>query len=257
VRHSRLLFLLIWPLLALASGCGKNQEPASVQAPAAGAGPSFDPAKGTAQITGRIRFEGPVPPSAQVKMNADPVCVSMHKEPVTSDELIVVDGNLVNAFVYVKEGLDSYSFAVPAEPVTLSQEGCRFVPHVGGIMINQNLRMVNNDPTLHNVNCMAERNPQFNLGQPIKGAEAVRKFPNPEVMIKFRCAVHKWMTSYVGVLPHPYYAVTGRDGLFSLKGLPAGAYLIEVWHEKLGTQFVRVPVGDQETKEISFSFKAS
>lgn len=257
MRHSTLLFLLIWPLLALASGCGKNQEPASVQAPAAGAGPSFDPAKGTAQITGRIRFEGPVPPSAQVKMNADPVCVSMHKEPVTSDELIVVDGNLVNAFVYVKEGLDSYSFAVPAEPVTLSQEGCRFVPHVGGIMINQNLRMVNNDPTLHNVNCMAERNPQFNLGQPIKGAEAVRKFLNPEVMIKFRCAVHKWMTSYVGVLPHPYYAVTGRDGLFSLKGLPAGAYLIEVWHEKLGTQSVRVAVGDQETKGISFSFKAS
>ncbi len=246
-------------LVMLAYGCGRREESAETQESSSQSTPSnrFDPSKGTATITGKIKFDGPVPPSAQIKMGADPVCISLHKEPVTSEELVVINGNLVNVFVYVKEGLEKYSFAVPQEPATLSQEGCRYVPHVGGIQTNQNLRIVNNDPTLHNVHCMAEFNPQFNLGQPIKGIENVRKFAHTEVMVKFRCDVHKWMTSYIGVLPHPYFSVSGSDGAFSLKNLPPGEYLIEAWHEKLGTKSQKVVVGDKETKEIDFSYKAS
>ena len=43
----------------------------------------------------------------------------------------------------------------------------------------------------------------------------------------------------------------------TIKNLPPGEYIIEAWHEKLGTQSMKVTVGDKETKEISFSFKAS
>jgi hypothetical protein len=258
LRVSKLTYVAAC-LLMFAAGCGRKDEPAETQESTAKSTPSnlFDQAKGTAVITGRIKFDGPVPPSAQIKMSADPVCISMHKEPVTSEELVVINGNLANVFVYVKEGLEKYSFPVPLEPATLSQEGCRYVPHVGGIMAGQDLRIVNNDPTLHNVHCLAEQNQQFNLGQPIKGAENVRKFAHREVMVKFRCDVHKWMTSYMGVLPHPYYSVSGGDGAFSLKNLPPGEYLIEAWHEKLGTQSQKIVVGDKEIKEITFSFKIS
>ncbi len=246
--------LLLW-----VSGCSRNEEPADSrpQPKTPSAANLFDPAKGTASVTGRIQFEGPVPPSAQIKMNADPVCMSLHKDPMPTEEVVIINGNLANVFVYVKEGLEKYSFAPPAEPASLSQEGCRYVPHVGGIMVNQGLRILNNDPTLHNVHCLAEKNPQFNLGQPVKGMESLRTFANPEIMVKFRCDVHKWMTSYLGVLPHPYFSVTGKDGTFSLKGLPPGEYLIEAWHEKYGVKSMKVTLGDREAKEISLAFSAS
>ena len=63
------------------------------------------------------------------------------------------------------------------------------------------------------------------------------------------------MNAWVGVLDHPYYAVTSADGSFSLKGLPPGTYTIEAWHEKLGTQTQTVTVGDREAKDIAFTFK--
>ena len=99
--------------------------------------------------------------------------------------------------------------------------------------------------------------PTFGPARIISGEETVKRFAQPEVMILFRCDVHKWMSSYLGVLPHPYYTITAKDGVFALKNLPPGEYLIEAWHEKLGTQSQRIAVGDKETKEISFTFKSS
>ncbi len=258
MRALKLVCPAAMSLALLAAGCGRKEEPVETRTPSGESAPAnqFDPAKGTATVTGKVKIEGTVPQPVQIKMNADPVCISLHKEPLTSEELVANDGNLANVFVYVKEGLEKYSFAVPAEPATLSQDGCRYVPHVGGIMAGQDLRIVNDDPTLHNVHCMAEKNQQFNLGQPIKGAENIRKFAHPEVMVKFRCDVHKWMTSYLGVLPHPYFSVSGKDGGFALKNLPPGEYVVEAWHEKLGTQTQKVTVGDKETKEITFTYKA-
>ena len=61
-------------------------------------------------------------------------------------------------------------------------------------------------------------------------------FTAKEVMVPFKCDVHGWMNAYVGVLDHPYFAVTDKDGKFELKALPPGTYTIEAWHEKLGAQ---------------------
>jgi hypothetical protein len=124
-------------------------------------------------------------------------------------------------------------------------------------MAGQDLKFVNSDPILHNIHCWAEKNPQFDIGQPIKGMETIKKFSTPEVMVHFKCDVHKWMSCYLGVLPHPYYSVTGKDGAFTLKNLPPGEYVIEAWQEKLGTQTRKVAVGDKETKDVNFSFKAA
>lgn len=244
-------------LLAAGAACSRKEEPPPAAHSPGGAN-LFDTAKGSAGIGGRVRFDGPVPPAAQVRLNADPVCVAIHKgDTAAAEDLVVAGGNLANVFVYIKEGLEKHRFAPPLEPAELRQEGCRFAPHVLGVMVNQDLRIVNHDPTLHNVRCVAEKNPQFNVGQPTKGYEHVKRFASPEVMIRFRCDVHRWMSSYLGVLPHPYFAVTGADGAFNLKSLPPGEYLVEAWHEKLGTQARKVAVGENETKEIGFVFKRS
>ncbi len=253
------LSVLAGCLLVLAIACGKKEETATSEttAPSTEAPAVFDPATGTATISGKVAFEGTPPLQAEIKMNADAVCISMHKDPVHAEEVLVTGGNLENVFVYVKEGLEKYSFKAPATDASIDQQGCRYQPHVQGMMVGQKLKIINNDPTLHNIHCWAEKNAQFNIGQPIKGMETEKTFSTPEVMIHFKCDVHKWMSCYVGVLPHPYFAVTGKDGAFTLKNLPPGEYVIEAWQEKLGTQTQKVKVGDKEAKEVNFSYKAS
>jgi plastocyanin len=239
-----------------ALGCARKEAPPSTGGTiATGLGPSFDPAAGTAAITGRVVVEGQIPPVAKLRMTSDPYCAVTHKEPVDSDEVLVSNGRVQNVFVYVKQGLEKYTFRPPSDAVTLTQEGCRFSPHVAGIMVGQKLAIVNNDPTLHNIRCVAANNPQFNLAQAVKGMRTEKTFVTPEVMVRMRCDVHRWMSSYFGVLPHPYFGVTDREGAFALKNLPPGDYLLEAWHEFFGSQTQKVTVGDRETKEITFTFK--
>ena len=76
-------------------------------------------------------------------------------------------------------------------------------------------------------------------------------------MIPVKCNVHPWMRAYIGVVAHPFFAVTGDDGTFTIKGLPPGTYTIEVWHEKFGTQEQQVTVGAKESKTVDFSIRAS
>ncbi len=256
MKYAQLWAFVSCCLLIGIGACSQQEKPAtSTENASPPPADFFDPTKGTATVTGAVRYEGAVPNAAIIKIGSDPVCMSLHKEPLYSEEILVREGKLQNVFVYVKEGLEKYSFAAPKDLVTLDQRGCRFEPHVGGLMTDQDLRIINDDPTLHNVRLVAENNPQFNLGQPLQGGESVKRFSHPEVMVRFRCDVHKWMTSYFGILPHPYFTVTGKDGAFALKNLPPGEYVIEAWHEKLGTQTQKLKVGDGETREITFAFK--
>jgi hypothetical protein len=122
--------------------------------------------------------------------------------------------------------------------------------------VGQPLEITNSDPTLHNIHATPKINTEFNTGQPIEGMKTTHTFDRPEVMVPFKCDVHGWMNAYVGVLEHPYFAVTGTDGKFSLETLPAGTYTIEAWHERLGAQQQMVTIGEKETKDIAFTFKA-
>jgi hypothetical protein len=123
--------------------------------------------------------------------------------------------------------------------------------------VGQPLEILNSDPTLHNIHAMPKANQEFNNGQPIQGMKMTHTFTAKEVMVPFKCDVHGWMNAYVGVLDHPYYAVTKEDGKFELKDLPAGTYTIEAWHEKLGTQTSSVTIAAKETKDVPFTFKAA
>jgi galactose mutarotase-like enzyme len=123
--------------------------------------------------------------------------------------------------------------------------------------VGQPLEIINSDPTLHNIHALPKNNQEFNNGQPIQGMKMTHTFTAKEVMVPFKCDVHGWMNAYVGVLDHPYFAVSDKSGKFELKTLPPGTYTIEAWHEKLGTQEQKVTLGPKETKELSFTFKAA
>jgi hypothetical protein len=211
----------------------------------------------TGNVGGRATYEGAVPENAPINLESDPVCVRERPTGLKLDTILVKDGGLENVFVYVKDGLGNYYFDTPTTPVTLDQRGCNYSPHVFGVRTGQPLEIVNSDQTLHNVNAMAHVNQGFNLAQAIQGMKNAKVFTAPEVMVRIKCDVHSWMTAYAGVLNHPYFAVTANGGAFELKNLPAGTYTIEAWHEKLGSQTQSVTLAEKETRNISFSFKAT
>lgn len=253
-------FVFLASLLAalLAAGCGPKEEVsepgAGPSAPAAAA-KTVDPAT-VATVTGKVTFQGEKPRLARIMMDQDPVCVKAHSGPVFSEEgKVNDDGTVPNAFVYVKSGLDDYSFPVPSEPVELDQEGCMYKPHVLGIMAGQTLKIVTSDPTSHNIHPTPKTNREWNLSQAPGAAPLEQKFSRPEVMIPVKCNQHPWMKAYIGVVRHPVFAVTGADGTFTLKGLPPGEYVIEAWTSQWGTQEQKVTVAANESKTVDFTFK--
>lgn len=204
---------------------------------------------------GVVKFEGAVPEVKMLSVKGNPECASFHADgQIASEELVVNSGMLQNVFVYVKEGLEGRTFPAPAEKVTVENKGCVYVPHVVGAMVGQDIVYVNADSTLHNVHSYPKASKGFNLGLPIQGMKQAKKFDKPEVMVSLKCDVHPWMLGYVGVLEHPYYAVSDASGAFSIANLPAGEYTIEAWHEKLGTQTQKITIAANETKDIEFKF---
>ena len=243
--------------ILVAIGCGDSQGSDAPMQLAQATSEAAAAASGSATISGTVTFSGSAPAQERIKMDADPQCSLQHKEPVTKQEIVVnPNGTLWSVFVYVKQGLEGRTFPTPSEPVTVDQHGCLYDPRVFGLQVNQPLQVVNSDTTLHNVNCKPVHSKPFNLAQPMKGMKTTKTFTATEVMVKCVCNVHPWMAAYIGVLPHPYFNVTGEDGTFTLAGLPAGQYTIEAWHEKLGTQTQTVSVGDGESKSVTFEFKA-
>ena len=247
-------------LAASITACGGKKDDldapdAGGGAAASGSGPKVDAAT-AGNVEGVVAFDGVAPKNEPIKMNADPVCVKENTTPQQQETYMVADGKLANVFVYVKDGLGNYSYDAPAGAVTIDQKGCRYHPHVLALRIGQKLEIVNDDPTLHNIHALPKSNQEFNTGQPIQGMKTEHVFTAKEIMVPFKCDVHGWMNAYLAVMDHPYYAVTGADGKFSLKGLPPGTYTVEAWHEKAGTQTAQVTIGAKETKEANFTFKA-
>lgn len=239
-------------LLVLVAACGSEPPP-----PGAPAGAMRVDESKAANVAGRVLIEGDVPANGAIRMSADPYCQRANTGVQTFQNFVVSNGGLENVFVWVKDGLGSYHFDVPAEAVTLDQQGCRYTPHVFGIRAGQPLEILNSDNTLHNVNARGEVNQPFNVGQFQKGMKNTATFTAQEVMIMFKCDVHSWMNAYAGVVNHPYFAVTKDGGHFELKALPAGTYTIEAWHERLGRQTQTVTVADNEKKDITFTFTAT
>jgi len=207
-------------------------------------------------ITGTITYEGKVPNFKPIKMDADPVCAAKHTAAVYPDVLVLGENNaMANVLVQIKEGLSGGDYPTPAEPVVVNQAGCTYTPHVFGVMVGQPVKFLNPDGTLHNVHAVSKENPEFNMAMPKFRKEFEQTFDKPEFMFPVKCDVHPWMASWCAVMSHPFFNVTGKDGVYKIEGLKPGTYKIEAWHEKLGTQTATVTVGadDMQTTDFTFS----
>ena len=252
--RARTLFLAAVIAAAASVACGGGEtQPASAPPPAAAPVTNpVDPAT-AATITGTVTLEGKPPTAEPINLASDDYCA---KQGSKTTRTFVVDGRgLQNVFVYVKDGLGNLKFPVPTTPAVLDQQGCWYEPRVFGIQVGQPLDILNSDETLHNVHALPMANREFNRGLALKGLKFTTTFTAPEVMVPFKCDVHKWMNAWIGVVAHPFYATSAAGGTFALKGLPPGTYTIEAWHEKLGTMTQMVTLGAKETKPITFTFK--
>jgi hypothetical protein len=253
-------------LLAFAAACSKgsdDEEDAEGGGGDSGEVADLTPYKPSGQegtISGTVNFTGAAPAPKGISMDADPVCASASPDAHAED--IVVNGDkLANVLVYIREGqmggksIKGFKFDPPAQAAMLDQKGCHYIPHVQAVQVNQAFNVINSDGTSHNVNVDAKLNDKFNQGQPPGAAPISKQFKREETVIPVKCNQHPWMRAYVGVLSHPFFAVTDKDGHFEIKGVPPGTYTVVAWHEKYPQGLTQsVTVGAGEKKEAGFSF---
>jgi len=206
-------------------------------------------------ITGTIKYAGKIPSFKAIKMSADPVCLAKHTTKQYPQTLVLGSGNtMANIYVSIKSGLPAgKKYTAPATPVVLNQKGCKYSPHVIGLMPNQQLKILNPDGTLHNVHVIPKKNTEFNMAMPKFRKVAIKTFTKPEAPFPVKCDVHPWMAAWIVVSANPYFNITKKDGKFKINKLPAGSYEVEVWHEKLGKKSKKITVKKEGTVVANFT----
>jgi plastocyanin len=226
--------LALCALLVLAACSKKEEAPASSPMAEQPAATPIDPAT-VATINGTVKFDGTAPKASKIDMSQDPGCKGANEA-----ENVVVTGG---------------TFDVPKDPVVLDQQGCRYHPHVLGVMAGQTVQIKNDDPTTHNIHPTPKDNREWNESQPPSSPAIEKNFAREEIMLPVKCNQHPWMKMYVNVVKSPFFAVTAKDGKYEIKGLPPGDYTIAFVHEKLGEQDQKVTVAAKDTKTVDQSFK--
>jgi len=256
-----LVLTIVLSLLALASACGKKDDTTTTENAASPTGKTYS--GDTGSVAGVITYTGTPPAPKKIDTSADPVC-GQNNPNLSTEDTIVKDGKLANVFIYVKEGaatdgtkIGDYAWATPTSPVNLDQKGCHYVPHIMGVMTNQKIHISNSDPTQHNIHPTPKNNPEWNQTQP-NGAQPIEKsFARAEILVPVKCNQHPWMKSYIGVLKHPFFAVSAEDGSYTIKGLPPGTYTVIAWKEGGATGSEKpatVTVAANGTAKADFAF---
>ncbi|HLL16508.1 MAG TPA: carboxypeptidase regulatory-like domain-containing protein [Pyrinomonadaceae bacterium] len=248
----------------LACGGGDDDDVAEDEGGATEtAGVPYKSSGNEGSITGAINFTGEAPAPKPISMDADAACAQTNPNPQTED-VVVKDGKLANVLVYVKDGktadgksITGFTFEVPATEVVLDQKGCRYIPHVLGMMAGQKLKVLNSDPTAHNVHPSPKSNKEWNQSQPANAAPIIQTFTRAEIVVPVKCNQHPWMKANIGVMKHPLYAVSGENGAFEIKGIPPGTYTVATWHERYGEKSQSVTIGAKETKTQDFTVDAA
>jgi plastocyanin len=256
-----LMLTIALSLIALASACGPKTDTTEGGSTPTTAGKTYS--GGVGSISGSIAYNGAAPAAKKIDTSADPVCGQKNPN-LSTEDTVVTNGKLANAFVYIKDGTASdgtkigdYTWTAPSTAATLDQNGCHYRPHVLGVMTGQKLSITNSDPTQHNIHPTPKNNPEWNQTQP-NGAPPIEKtFARSEVLIPVKCNQHPWMKSYIGVLKHPFFAVSAEDGSFTIKGVPPGTYTVAAWHEggATGTEkTMQVTVAANGSAKADFAF---
>lgn len=251
------------PLLILTlAGC--NNHPSS-NSSASGTGnksamqtanAQIDPAT-AGMVAGTIHFSGNAPTPIVIDMAQDPACSEATKTPNTTEQYVVHDGRLANVFIYVKDGLGNRIYMPSKTPIVLDQKGCRYIPHVIGVMVGQPVEFRNSDRTMHNVHIIppgSEYSAGFDISQPPMAGTEQHIFHTTGLMIPIRCNNHPWMEAFLNVVKNPFFAVSDAEGKFEIHGLPPGTYTLVAVQEKLGMQSQQITVQSHKTSIMNFTF---
>jgi hypothetical protein len=216
-------------------------------------------------ITGTVLLKGTPPPELLISdLSANADCGKLHPHPVaTRNYLVSTNGGLANVFVFIRSGLDGKNFTTPTDPVLIDQAGCLYQPYISGAMTHQKITFKNSDPVLHNIHPvpLARGNREINRAQMPGGTPLSLSFDVPELPVRVKCDVHPWMFTYVFVVDHPFFAVTDRDGNFTIPNVPLGKYVFEAFHlkthrnAKTGVQ-QEVTLTGTATTQTTFTIKA-
>jgi plastocyanin len=249
--HLKSLLLLL-TLMAMVCACGSHPEAGEQEAPLPIA--TIDEANG-AIISGKVNFSGDKPSMPAIDMSANPMCERQHPTPERAETVVINSNATIRyAFVWIKDGLPKARWTPPQASVVLDQNGCVYRPHVLALMVGQQLEIDNSDPVNHNVHAEAQINVPWNESQPPQAEKKFKTFSREEIWFPVTCSVHPWMRAFLSVVRHPFFAVTGEDGRFTLKGVPPGNYTVEVIQEKFGHKTAQVTVAAHESKTIDFDF---
>ena len=242
-------------LLSVASSCSSPATNTNDETPTAGNTPP--PSKGDeGTISGKVSYTGTAPEAKKIDTSADAACTA--KSPtLMNEDWMVKDGKLANTFVYIKDGsidgakkVSEYVWPAPSTPATLDQNGCHYKPHVMGVVVKQDITITNSDPTNHNIHFTPKNNPDWNQAQANGAGPMTHKLMAAEVLVPVKCNQHPWMKAYVGVMKHPFFAVSGEDGSFTIKGVPPGKYTVVAWHEGGAN-------GTEKTMEVTVTAKGA
>jgi plastocyanin len=204
-----------------------------------------------------VTYGGPPPTPAFINMSSTAGCSTLHPDPVPDPTLLVHEGRLANAVVYIKSGFGNRAFASPSEPVVIDQKGCMYDPHVVALMVGQPLQFRNSDSEAHNVHGRPKVVDGWNFLMSRPNSTRDVTFDRPEVGILVSCDVHPWMRSYVSVFDNPYFAVTPKSGSALLKPVPPGNYVVAAWHETLGSVEQPVSLAASGSARVELAFAAA
>ncbi len=215
----------------------------------------YQPNGSEGSLAGTVLLLGTAPEPKKIDMSPDPACYETNPDPAT-ESFVVSDGHLANVLIYVKASsvLDGLSFEIPVSHVVLDQRGCRYLPRVVGAQVNQVLEIRNSDNTTQNVHATPRNNPDWNQTQVSLSEPLTHRFTHSEIAVPFKSNQHPWMKAYVGVFAHPFFAVSDRNGAFTIEGLPPGNYTIGAWHEEFGekTYDVTIYPGSHQSFDVAF-----
>ena len=209
------------------------------------------PAGGT--IKGHVALSGPEPGNPIIRMGMDPKCAQVNagKRVIQETVLASLDGSLANVFVRLEGSFPQTP--VPSEPVVIDQRACIYRPRVVGARVGQTLQVKNSDDWLHNVHSLTAKGNAFNISEPKAGMVQSFKMKDEE-MLRIKCDIHNWMTTYVGIVTNPYFSVSNEKGTFEIANVPPGSYTIEAWHEKYGPVKKPVTVRASGIAMVDFSY---
>ncbi len=204
-----------------------------------------------APITGRVIFQGPIPPPNELKVNIDQ---GFCGTTITHQPLQTQQGSVRDAVVSI-EGLtaevttDTTSQAVHI----LTNRQCVFRSRIGIAQVGDQIEIRNDDPLMHNTHIRLGETTMVNVVI-VKNGRPIRKTIQTPGMLEVKCDKHKFMQGYVLAFAHPYVSVTDTTGHFEISHVPAGLHTLRVWHETLGVleTDIEVPTTGDVTIDIKY-----